>query len=104
MLRAICEVRAHIAPGKLGAATPTAFHPRPRWAAAPASGSPVGIWSEAAGRLRPYCEVRAHIAPGKPNRPALSHVGRSALKACTKDPLRNLMGTSGTPLKVATPA
>jgi hypothetical protein len=27
-----CEVRAHIAPGKLGAATPTAFHPRPSWA------------------------------------------------------------------------
>jgi len=30
-LRAYCEVRAHIAPSKLGAATPTAFHPRPSW-------------------------------------------------------------------------
>jgi hypothetical protein len=28
-LRAYCEVRAHIAPGELGAAAPTAFHPRP---------------------------------------------------------------------------
>jgi hypothetical protein len=30
--RAYGEVRAHIAPGKLFAAAPTAFHPRPRWA------------------------------------------------------------------------
>jgi hypothetical protein len=28
-LRAYGQVRAHIAPGKLGAASPTAFHPRP---------------------------------------------------------------------------
>jgi hypothetical protein len=32
-LRAHCEVRAHIAPGKLSAATPAAFHPRTSWAA-----------------------------------------------------------------------
>ena len=30
-LRAHCEVRAHLALGKLSAATPTAFHPRPLW-------------------------------------------------------------------------
>jgi hypothetical protein len=28
----ICEVRAYLAPGKIGAATPTAFHRRPSWA------------------------------------------------------------------------
>jgi hypothetical protein len=31
-LRAYWEVRTHIDPGKLGAAAPTAFHPRPSWA------------------------------------------------------------------------
>jgi hypothetical protein len=31
-LRAYCEMPAHIAPSELGAATPTAFHPRPSWA------------------------------------------------------------------------
>jgi len=31
-LRAYCDVRAHIAPCTLNAATPTAFHPRPSWA------------------------------------------------------------------------
>jgi hypothetical protein len=31
-LRAYGEMRAHLAPSKLGAATPTAFHPRPSWA------------------------------------------------------------------------
>jgi len=29
-VRAYCEVRSHLAPGKLDAAIPTAFHPRPR--------------------------------------------------------------------------
>ena len=32
-LRAYCEVRTHIDPGKFGATAPTAFHPRPSWAA-----------------------------------------------------------------------
>jgi hypothetical protein len=36
-LRAYCEVRAHIAPGKLSAATPTAFHPRSRWVNPPSA-------------------------------------------------------------------
>src|ERR1700735_4453287 len=52
-------MRSHPARRKLGAATPTAFHIGPRWAA-----TFNFRWVGAAGGpLRAYCVVRAHIAP-----------------------------------------
>src|SRR5580692_1660186 len=71
-LRAYCAVRAHIAPSELGAATPTASHPRPWWAATfnfrthPSMVGMVGAWVRATGGpLRAHGEVRAHLATGK---------------------------------------
>jgi len=55
-------MRSHLARRKLLAATPTAFHPRPRWAAT------FNFRTPAAGSRRPlgaYREVRAHVAPSK---------------------------------------
>src|SRR5580700_5444585 len=53
-LRAYCEMRPHPARSELLAATPTAFHPRPLWAATlnlKAPPSPV-LWSEGCRPLR----------------------------------------------------
>jgi hypothetical protein len=65
-------MRSHPARRKLFAAAPTAFHPRPRWAATfnfralPSMVGMVGAWVGAAwGSLRAHGEVRAHIAPCK---------------------------------------
>jgi hypothetical protein len=65
-------MRSHPARRKLFAAAPTAFHPRPRWAATfnfralPSMVGMVGaLVGAACGSLRAHGEVRAHIAPCK---------------------------------------
>jgi hypothetical protein len=67
-LGAYGEVCAHIAPGKLSAATPAAFHPRSRRPSTLNLQGPASSLHVARGPPLPlgaYGEVCAHIAPGK---------------------------------------
>jgi hypothetical protein len=57
--RTYCEVRAYIAPGKLGAATPTASHPLPSWAP-----DEIECWHprEAPGFVQDVIKLRRNLA------------------------------------------
>jgi hypothetical protein len=95
-LRAQGEVRAHLALGKLVAATPTAFHPRPRWSARFHFRIPRSAFYAVRGcrPLRANGEVRAHLGPGKlaPQRQSHSIAAPWAARANLRLPPSAVLG------------
>jgi hypothetical protein len=102
-LGACSEVRAHIAPGKLGAATPTAFHPRPSWAATLNLHAPrrMSTCSDSRGRFRALAKraKRRHSNEGGTSQISPVHAanrrgqrwrlaGSNNLVQCVRSPVR----------------